>query len=269
MLSDTDIGADTAGHDLITLEHRGPVSLVTLNRPEVRNALSQQMLHELLQALTAANERTDSHAIVLTGAGPAFCSGDDLDEAARTDAKTFDRSIELLQQATRLLLDSSKPSVAALNGAAIGGGLELTLACDLRVAAEHTTIACPEVTWGLTHTNGASVLLPALIGLGRAQEMMLTGRSHNATWALTSGLISEVLRQEQLLDRAIELASELAERANTVRLIRQLLRQTSSEMITRALERESHTAAHARRSHAAITGLRTFADRHERKGPQQ
>jgi enoyl-CoA hydratase/carnithine racemase len=158
----------------VSLDLTEAFSLVTLNRPEKRNALSRGMLRELVDALTEAARRPDGAVIVLTGAGSAFCSGDDLAEAARTDAEAFDESIALLQQATRVLLESRSPSVAALNGPAIGGGLELALACDVRIAAETAVFACPEVEWGLVCTNGASVLLPEYIGLGRARDMLLT-----------------------------------------------------------------------------------------------
>jgi enoyl-CoA hydratase/carnithine racemase len=252
-----------SGH--VLLEHRGPVSLVTLNRPEARNALSGQVLRELLGALAAAN-RAGTEAIVLTGAGSAFCSGDDLAEAARTDAETFDENITLLQRTTRILSDTDKPSVAALNGAAIGGGLELTLACDLRIAAEQAVFGCPEVVWGLVCTNAASVLLPALVGHGRAREMLLTGRTYDAAWALAAGLVSEVVPGARLGERAIELAGELAEHAPAVRATRHLLRAAGGDATVRALERESAAVAVARRGDAAVTSLRAFAARHDRDG---
>jgi enoyl-CoA hydratase/carnithine racemase len=242
----------------VVLQHRGSVSLVTLNRPEARNALSGRMLRALVDALGDADLRHDTDVIVMTGAGSAFCAGDDLVEAARTDAGTFDRNIALLQQASRILLDSDKPSIAVVNGPAIGGGLELTLACDLRIAAEHAVFACPEVAWGLVCTNGASVLLPAIVGHGRARDMVLTGRTYDATWALAAGLVSEVLPGERVRDRASTLASELADRTQAVRLTRRLLRDAAGDVVARALERESAAVATARRSEVATARLREW-----------
>lgn len=250
----------------VTLDLTGAFSLVTLNRPEKRNAMSHEMLRGLIDALTEADRRSDGAVIVLTGAGSAFCSGDDLAEAARSDAETFDDGIELLQQATRILLESRSPSIAALNGPAIGGGLELALACDLRIAAETATFACPEVEWGLVCTNGASVLLPECIGLGRARDMLLTGRHYDAAWALAAGLVTEVVPPDRVRDRAAALAVELTDRAGAVRLTRQLLRDGRGDGVLRALERESAAVGAARRSPAATMSLLAFADGHARKG---
>lgn len=262
MPSDPAAGAGSARTRCVTSDLTAAFSLVTLNRPEKRNALSREMLRELINALTEADRRTDGAVIVLTGAGSAFCSGDDLAEAARSDAETFDESIALLQHATRILVESNNPSVAALNGPAIGGGFELALACDVRIAAETAVFACPEVAWGLVCTNGASVLLPEYIGLGRARDMLLTGRQYGAEWALAVGLVTEVVPPDQLLDRSTALAIDLAERAGAVRLTRQLLRDGGGDGVLRALDRESAAVAAARRSSAASTSLLAFADDH-------
>ncbi|HEX4815642.1 MAG TPA: enoyl-CoA hydratase/isomerase family protein [Nonomuraea sp.] len=245
----------------VLLHHQGPVSVVTLNRPERRNALSRQMLCDLINALVEADGHDQTAAIVITGAGSAFCSGDDLTEAARTDAETFDETIEGLQRVTRVLLTSGKPSVAAINGAAMGGGLELTLACDLRVASRDAVFACPEVAWGLVCTNGASVLLPSIIGHGRARDMLLTGRTYDATWALAAGLVTEVLPGDQVLDRAVVCGAELSSRAQAVRLTRRLLGDGGHEDVLRALECEAVTVGEARRTDVAEANLRAFAAR--------
>lgn len=245
----------------VVLQHRGPASVVTLNRPEARNAMSGGMLRALVDVLGEADQRADTDVIVLTGAGSAFCAGDDLVEAGRTDAATFDRNIALLQRASRILLDSDKPSIAAVNGPAIGGGLELTLACDLRLAAEHAVFACPEVAWGLVCTNGASVLLPAIVGHGRARDMLLTGRTYDAAWALATGLVGEVVPGEGVLARAGALAAELADRTHAVRLTRRLLRDATGDVVGRAIERESAAVATARRSDVATARLGEFGTR--------
>ncbi|WP_214322646.1 enoyl-CoA hydratase/isomerase family protein [Nonomuraea sediminis] len=245
----------------VELRHQGRVSVVTLRRPEVRNALSRRMLGDLVDALVEADQCEQTGAIVLTGEGSAFCSGDDLGEAAATDAEAFDGTIALLQQVTAILLEAGKPSVAAINGAAVGGGLELTLACDLRVAAQRAVFACPEVAWGLVGTNGSSWLLPAVVGYGRARDMLLTGWTYDATWALTAGLISEVLPDDQVLDRAVTLAEELASRSRAVHLTRRLLSEAAREDIAHALEREAVAVGEARRSDAAEASLREFAAR--------
>ncbi|WP_269217981.1 enoyl-CoA hydratase/isomerase family protein [Actinomadura viridis] len=260
----TATGGGRAEH--VLLHRQGPVSVVTLNRPEVRNALSRRMLRDLIGVLVEAEGCQETGAIVLTGAGPGFCSGDDLSEAASTDAATFDQSIGLLQRLTRTLLDLKKPSIAAINGAAMGGGLELTLACDLRVAAQRAVFACPEVAWGLVVTNGASVLLPAIVGHGRARDMVLTGRTFDAAWALAAGLVGEVLPDDRLLDRAMALAEGMASRSQAVRLTRRLFDDAGKEAIVNALAREAEAVGRARRGPAGEKGLRDFAARRSGEG---
>ncbi|WP_168221218.1 enoyl-CoA hydratase/isomerase family protein [Actinomadura sp. WMMA1423] len=239
---------------------------MTLNRPDVRNALSHRMLRELLGVLAELEGSAETGAIVLTGAGPGFCSGDDLSEAASTDAETFDESVGLLQRLTGKLLDMETPVIAAINGPAMGGGLELTLACDLRLASQHAVFACPEVAWGLVVTNGASVLLPAIVGHGRARDMVLTGRTFDPAWALTAGLVSEVLPGDRLVDRAVALAEEMASRSQAVRLTRRLLDHGGREAVAGALAREAAAVGEARRGPAGEKGLRDFAARHSGEG---
>ncbi|MFI6604631.1 enoyl-CoA hydratase/isomerase family protein [Nonomuraea sp. NPDC050536] len=263
MLLDPEIPAE------VVLRHRGQVSVVTLRRPEVRNALSRRMLGDLVDALVEADRCEQTGAIVLTGEGSAFCSGDDLGEAAATDAEAFDGAVALLQQVTAVLLEADKPIVAAINGAAVGGGLELTLACDLRVAAQCAVFACPEVAWGLVGTNGSSLLLPAVVGHGRARDMLLTGWTYDATWALAAGLISEVLPDDQVLDRAMTLAEELVSRSQAVHLTRRLLSEAIREDVAHALEREAVAVGEARRSSAAEASLREFAARRVNGGTRR
>jgi enoyl-CoA hydratase/carnithine racemase len=261
MIVDSDIGVGAAGSQYVKLRRESSCSVVVLDRPAVRNALSGAMLHELVAALAEADRDPGTSAIVLTGAGSAFCSGDDLREAAHLDVEVFDDNIALLQRASEILLASSKPSVAALNGATIGGGLELTLACDIRIAAEHAIFGCPEVRWGLVCTNGASVLLPAVVGHGRAREMLLTGKTYDAAWALAAGLISEVTPSDQVRMRATALAADIAQNAHAVRLTRELLGDASQHAIAKALARESDAVAAARRTDAAATNLDNFRNR--------
>jgi enoyl-CoA hydratase/carnithine racemase len=252
------ICGDPAGS--VDVSRAGGTSVVTLNRPAARNALSQVMLRQLLDALAAATADEATAATILTGRGSAFCAGDDLLEAATRDASAFDRNIALLQRATQALHSSPKPTVAAINGPAVGAGLELTLMCDIRLAAKGAQFSCPEVSWGLVVTNGASRLLPAVIGHGRAMEMVLTGRRYDAAWAQRSGLVTEVLPAGRLLRRAEEVASDLASQRVAIGLTRQLLDATGEQGLADILNRESQAASTARRSAAGEAGLRAFRE---------
>ncbi|MBO2446522.1 enoyl-CoA hydratase/isomerase family protein [Actinomadura barringtoniae] len=233
----------------VLLSVRGRVAVVTLNRPQVRNALSGEALKLLYERLDEAFGAPDVRAVVLTGAGPAFCAGDDLREAAGLDENAFAGTVESWQRITEVMLRSPVPVIAAINGPAIGGGLEITLACDVRVASSAAFFACPEVSLGLTATNGASVLLPALIGMGRASEMLIGGRRHDADWALSAGLVSAVVAPNALEPHAMELAELIASHSPAaVRLTRDLLRSPSAPALREALEQEANACVTAFRS---------------------
>ncbi|WP_412520839.1 enoyl-CoA hydratase/isomerase family protein [Actinomadura madurae] len=185
------------------------VALIRLARPHRRNALDSLSATRLAEAIGTT---CDAKAIVVTGAGSAFCSGDDLYEISTASADRFRKAIEALQRITLAILDAPVPVIAAINGAAMGAGLELTLACDLRIAATTATFGCPEVRWGLTVTNGASVLLPDLVGAEHADSMIAEGRTFDAQWALAAGLVHEVVPGEHLIRRAALMARGLNRR---------------------------------------------------------
>jgi enoyl-CoA hydratase/carnithine racemase len=186
------------------------VALLTLNRPHVHNALDRAALAALCDAFETLRDEPEVRAIVLTGTGKSFCSGDDL-KALRTDTfEQFAEVIAALQALAILMVDSPKPIVAALNGPAFGAGLEMVLACDARLATRDFACATPETRLGLAATNGASLLLPMLIGQSRARDMLLTGRRKSADWCLEAGLIDEIVPAEALLSRALALAEAMS-----------------------------------------------------------
>ncbi|MHC9294562.1 enoyl-CoA hydratase/isomerase family protein [Mycobacterium sp. LTG2003] len=262
MLTNSSERTEPGGNVLV--HQTGPCSVVTLNRPKVRNAMSSALLGDLAAALTRTIQAPATSAIVLTGAGGAFCSGDDLTEAASQPPSDFDCNIALLQRITELLLESPKPTIAAINGAAMGGGLELTLACDIRIAAEQAVFGCPEVHWGLVCTNGASRLLPDYIGRGRARDMLLTGQTYSAQWALAAGLISEVTTGSAL-DRAVALGGAMDAHREAIALTRNLLKDSSDEPMQTTLKREADAVSTARRTDVATERLSAYADRHTSK----
>jgi enoyl-CoA hydratase/carnithine racemase len=229
---------ETGGDVLLSAE--GPIGRVTLNRPRVRNALSGAMLSDLLEALRSLIEDPRIRVIVLTGAGTAFCAGDDLREAASASPREFAEVLERLQRLTGMLVAAPKPIVVAVNGPALGGGLELTLAADVRIAARSATFGCPEVSLGLVMTNGASLLLPRVVGAGRAAEMVLTGRVYDADWALSAGLVGAVVPDEDLAGHVTEVAELIATRDPlALELTRELLRRPVAAQLPDILEAES------------------------------
>lgn len=196
-------------NDDIEVEVADGVAVARLNRPERLNAC-RRATYEALFELFARLEREDAWGgLVLTGSGRAFCSGHDLDDVDG-DERTVAETIALLQDITRRALACSKPLVAAVNGPAVGFGVEVMLAFDLRIAADEAWFMLPELARGLFHTNGTYHLLPRLVGSGVAADMILTGRRLAADEALRSGLVTRVVAAEELLPAAIAAAAELA-----------------------------------------------------------
>lgn len=197
----TSTALDT-GTGTVTAELRGRVAVVTVNRPEVRNALNVGVLDGIEAALDALERREDAGAVVFTGAGEkAFVAGADISQLEHYDlayglAGTMQRLFDLIE-------DFPKPTIAAINGVALGGGLELAMSCDIRIAAENAKVGLPETTLGILPGAGGTQRLSRLVGKGRAVEMILTSRVLTAAEALDYGLVTEVHPQDELLAGAL------------------------------------------------------------------
>ncbi len=181
------------------------MALVTLNRPDKRNAINEEMRAELTAAFAAFEVDPSVRAVVLTGAGTAFCAGGDLSATPAPDPQR-PRIVEPLDK-------FEKPVIAAINGVAYGGGLELALACDLRIAAHGARFALPEVRIGSLPGSGGTQRLPAVAGPSLAAQMILTGEPIDAARALAAGLVSELCAPEALLDIAMAHARAIARNA--------------------------------------------------------
>jgi enoyl-CoA hydratase len=182
---------------------------ICLNRPDQLNALSMELLQQLLQLLREVKQDNSVKAILLTGAGKAFCAGADIHALAALDASTglaFARFGQAVFNELELL---GKPSLAAISGYALGGGCELAMAATLRIAAKQTVFGQPEIKLGVIPGFGGTQRLSRLIGKGRALDICLTGRRFTADEAYQWGLVTEVTSQEDLLDRAKSLLKEL------------------------------------------------------------
>jgi enoyl-CoA hydratase/carnithine racemase len=197
----------------LLVESRGHVRVLTLDRPERRNALSSALQADLIEALLDAAESTDVRAIVLTGNGPAFCAGFDLKEIREGDQRG-EHFRPPMNRPTRSLFEvvteTPVPIVAALQGAAVAGGFELALACDLRVAAPGIKLGLPEATIGMG-ANFGSVVLPKRIPMGIAMELLLTGEYVTSEFAERWGLVNRVA--DDVLATAMQLAERIAANA--------------------------------------------------------
>jgi len=198
--------------EFVLTRRKDGVTILTLNRPERLNAINDALVQALRLALSNALADDDCRAIVLTGAGRAFCSGDDLEDfpaQSRTE-KIARQYLEDLQDVTRLMVMGDKMVVGAVRGWAVGGGLEWTIDCDLLVLAEGTRLTFPEVKWGMIPTGGITQILPRKIGLSRAQELILFGAVIDAKTALDMGLAWRVVPDDRLLGEAEDCARRIA-----------------------------------------------------------
>lgn len=255
----------------VQLETRGAVALVTLNRPDAGNALNLQMAMDLLAAALACARNTAVRAVVLSGAGRNFCFGGDLRAMASRDTQGDDYIRELttyLHAAISHFVRMNAPVIAAVNGTAAGAGVGLVAMADLGLCAASSKFNLAYTAAGLTPDAGTTYLLPRTLGRKRTMELLLLNRTLGAQEAHSWGLINEVVAEEQLLPRALEVAERLADGASaaygaTKRLLAHSLGALESQMV---LESET-IAAHATGPEGA-EGIAAFLEKRKPKFPR-
>jgi len=248
----------------VEVETRGAVALVTLNRPDAANTLNLQMAMDLLAAAMTCARNSAVRAVVLTGAGRHFSFGGDLRGMASHEANSQDYVRELttyLHAAISHFVRMNAPVIAAVNGTAAGAGVGLTAMADLALCARSSRFNLAYTQVGLTPDAGTSFLLPRIVGARRAMELLLLNRALSAQEALAWGLVNEVVADEQLLARAVELAEQLSRGAGdafgaTKRLVAHSLGAFETQMV---LESES-IAAHAV-SEEGVEGISAFLEK--------
>ncbi len=253
----------------IETTRNGQILIVTIDRPEARNAINLAMGQNLIDAWRAFADDPDVRVGILTGTGDrAFCAGADLKEvgswyASMTPAERweFAETQPGLGGITRNF-DPGKPIIAAINGACLAGGLELALACDVRIAAEHATFGLPEVKWGLMPGAGGTQRLPREVAGSTAMEMLLTGDPIDADRALRSGLVSAVVPADTLMDAALDIASRIARNAPlATRAVRKAVDEGRHLPLDDALRVEQRIAEPLRQTEDVQEGLLAFRER--------
>ena len=192
----------------------GNVGIITLNRPERLNAINGGLLRDFIEQLKTARQDKEVISFILTGAGRAFCAGEDLKES--TAVKSFETWIEEtdgLQEIQRMIMSLGKPLIAAVQGYALGGGCEFAMSCDIRIATEDAKFGFPETEVGLTVTTAGTKLLTQIVGLGKAKELVFTGEFVDAHEALRIGLANKVVPAERLIDEALGMANKIGEKS--------------------------------------------------------
>lgn len=201
---------------LVETAVQGRVATVTVNRPEVMNAFNTETLFALRDAFRELAIRQDVGAIILTGAGKAFVAGADISEMRDKNAAAGRQFAELGQSVTTTIEECPQPVIAAVNGYALGGGCEVALACDIRLASEKAKFGQPEINLGICPGWGATQRLTRLCGPGFAREMVFTGRMCSAEEALKWGLVNAVHPPDVLMDKARDLAETMAAKSRVI-----------------------------------------------------
>ncbi len=220
----------------VEVTQQGHVGIITMNRPETLNALSSAVFADLLKAFDVVENNDDIYVVVVTGAGRAFVAGADISEMAVMNVNEGKKFGDLGNQAMLRLEMMQKPTIAAINGFALGGGCELSMACDIRIASEKAKFGQPEVGLGITPGFGGTQRMARICGSAAAMELILTADVVSAERALEIGLVSKVVAPDALMDTAMELANKIASKA-------QLAVRASKQAVRYGLQCDISTAA--------------------------
>jgi len=239
------------------------IMLVQVNRPEVLNALNSSLFNEFYEVFTQMKEDDDVRVVILTGSGDkSFIAGSDVAEMSDCDligGRKFALGVYRGQQAIALF---PKPVIAAINGFAFGGGLEVAMCCDIRIASEKAKMANPEINVGIIPGGGGTQRLSRLVGVGRAKEIIFTCKTIDAQTAYRIGLVNHVVPPEQLLDEAFKMAQEIGSRSPVlVRLAKQAINIGQDLDLENALKTEIEIFAQCFGTEDGKEGLKAFVEK--------
>jgi enoyl-CoA hydratase/carnithine racemase len=251
-------------YETVIYEKENGIVTITLNRPERLNAINYQLAVDLEGLVTEMEEDSEARVIIITGAGRGFCAGADIKAMADPNAKpipmgrryTFFNRIE----------DMGKPVIAAINGACNGGGLEIALCCDFRIASEEATFGLGEVKLGIIPAAGGTARLPRLIGIGRAKEFLYFGNRVGAQEAYQIGMINKVVPPAELMPEAKRWAAELVDRPPlSLKALKYCVNVGMQMDLLGAIEYEAKQAAFLTKTEDIVEGMRAFV---EKRKPQ-
>lgn len=235
------------------------LGVIRLDRPAMKNALSEQMLHELAAAIDILEGRTDMHAVILTGGEQCFSAGMDIGEMLQRSTQHGQALSKVMQDAWARLTACRLPLIAGVCGVAMGGGCELAMLCDIIVAAEDAQFALPEIALGLMPGAGGTQRLPRRIGLAKAMDLCLTGRFMSAQEAWQAGLVSRVVPTATVLQEALGIGQRLAGFSKTAVLqIKEVLRRTEEVPLSQGLIFETQAFAKLVAGKDAQEGMQAF-----------
>ncbi|MFJ8262151.1 enoyl-CoA hydratase [Rummeliibacillus sp. NPDC094406] len=247
----------------VQLEIDQGVAILTLSRAEAANALSVQMLKEIKDALDTIQYHQGVRVVIVTGQGEkAFCAGADLKERNGMTEIEVRKTIAMIGQTVNIFESLAQPVIAAINGVAFGGGLELALACDIRIASSKAKLGLTEASLGIIPGAGGTQRLPRLIGIGKAKELIYTARRLSAIEAKDYGIVEHVVEPEELLIKAKELASEMAKNAPlSLVQAKTAINQGMQTDISTALQIESLAYSRLLHTEDRLEGLNAFKEK--------
>lgn len=247
------------GNEQIRIEREKEIVTITLNRPEVKNILDSEMIFQLGNHLTELENDEKARVIIITGTDN-FCAGASIRELVEkhpVEAETFSR---LGHTVFNRIENMGKPVIAAVNGYALGGGCELALACDIRIASGNAKFGQPEINLGLIPGFGGTQRLARLVGIGRAKELIMTGRMIDAREAEAIGLVNKVVEDGELLEKAKEMAQVLAQKSPPVLKIAKNLLNKNHD-ISKTLEMEIMDFSEVFASEDHMEGIKAFLEK--------
>ena len=249
----------STGNEHIKVEKKKEIGIITLNRPEARNALNRKMIHELGDALTELENDLQIRVVIIAG-NKDFCAGADIKEMNAIKPEEIEAFCRWGHKVFDQLENMGKPVIAAITGFALGGGCELALACDIRIAGESAKLGQPEVNLGLIPGFGGTQRLSRLVGIARAKEMILTGKIINAKEAASIGLVNRVVKDEELMIAVEEMAQVIAQKAPiAVKMAKKLINE--NQEIKEGLEKEIDFFVQCFATQDRLEGINAFLEK--------
>ncbi len=250
--------------DLKTMlyEKEGNIAIMTFNRPKVMNAIDQDVLDDIIKITTEVAGDPEVRALILTGSSKVFAAGGDIGAMLTITPAQVDEFIAKCHVAFDSLSNLDKPVIAAMAGLALGGGLEVSLACDIRIAAEGTILGAPETNLALFPAGGGTQRITRMAGIAWAKDMVLTGDTIDADTALRIGIVTRVVPKDSLMDEAKKLAKKLAAKAPiTTRITKQSLNNSISTDLAAGLKFEQKGFSFIFSTDDHLEGLKAFMEK--------
>ncbi len=248
--------------ECILYEKKEGVAIITLNRPQVLNAMNKQLWLDVERALADAREDDSVRVLIFTGTGRAFSTGADLKDSKGRSARAYRDYLVHLQEISRQIIRYCKPTIAAVNGFALGSGYELALACDIRIAAEGAKFGSPEARVSSSITGGAMRLVQDLVGPGKARELLFTCEYIDGKEAERIGLINKAVPQERLMEEAMAMAKKIAANSQfSINLIKKGLNMASEVSLEALMDYEVEACLATVSAPERMEKLEEFADR--------